>query len=725
MKAFVSSKLGGVPLAMQQPTSTRPSARPGARIASSNAAPRSPQGNKISSLSRSRPGGLLDAKFAGAYINCTRPASGVATRIRAQQEIGTAGVPVPEPVPEPVVAPPPVLAPKPNVKVRFQVKKQVEFGEHVCVVGAGPTLGNWNPDKAVPMDNDLVKYDEWHVEIEVPSWEMLEYKYIVRSGWSAGAGSRWQAGPNSILATNRHKHVVVDDIFADEGSHECPSTHPGAAAAERAATAAMAAYHTEGPALMQPAPPVSEGSEEESSLLPEWARGATMYQIYPLGFCGAPMYNDGTGPVIPRLEKLRDYYGYMQELGVDAIYFSPLFESETHGYDTTDYFKIDRRLGDVALFKEIVKELHDLGIRVVLDGVFNHTGRTHFAFQDIKDKGPALSEYSSWYHVGARSKDHPGWCSLVPNEDGVGFSYDCWEGHDLLPRLELDEPGVREHIFEVARYWLEEIGCDGWRLDVAHEIPPAFWAEFRKVCKAAKPDCILVGEMIHGNYNNWVGADLLDSGTNYQQSKAIWSSLKDRNYYELVHTMLREDQLYGDLELLNFLGNHDVSRIASVLDDPRHYKLATAFMLTVKGMPCIYYGDELAMKGTPDGPDGDDAMRRPMPSPDNSAGDWPEHAAEWLAQTKQLTAIRKANPALSRGTFEAQHMVNTNEQFGFIRKHPLQGAAVLLNCSGFPAQMQMPAPCLEEGMILEDQLQPGFKVSPQPYETRGPGLQRP
>ena len=347
------------------------------------------------------------------------------------------------------------------------------------------------------------------------------------------------------------------------------------------------------------------------AVLPEWANDAVFYQIFPLGYFGAPTVNDQSAKMVPRLKQIRDHYKHFQELGIDAVYFSPLFESGTHGYDTFDYFEIDRRLGDVKLFKQIVKELHEIGIKVVLDGVFNHTGKGHFAFQDLMKNGASDSEFANWYHVGVRRWDYEGWCDA---KTGSSFSYDCWEGHPVLPRLNLDEPAVRNHIFDIAKFWLEEVGIDGWRLDVAHEIEPDFWREFRKVCDSVDKDCLTVGEMIHGNYNDWVGHDRLHSGTNYQMSHATWHSLNEHNYEYFYNALRRENNLFNGLKLVNFLGNHDVKRIASNLDNPAHYTHAMVVLTLMKGIPCLYYGDEFGMEGTPeDGTDehsgGDDAMR--------------------------------------------------------------------------------------------------------------------
>lgn len=280
----------------------------------------------------------------------------------------------------------------------------------------------------------------------------------------------------------------------------------------------------------------------------------------------------------------------------------------------------------------------------------------------------------------------------------------------MLPRLNLGEPAVREHIFDIARYWLVDVGIDGWRLDVAHEVSPDFWWDFRRVCLDAKPDCLLVGEMIHGNYNNWVSNDHLHSGTNYQLSRAIWNSLNEANYDELMTAMLREHKLYNGLTLMNFLGNHDVARIASTLTEPRHYVHATATMMLLPGMPCLYYGDELGMEGRPgEGDDpacgGDDAMRRPMlsPEPDET---WPESAPWRLEVTKKLTAIKKNYPAFAQGLMDVSRCKFTDTTFIFIRETKTQKAVVVLNaghqdCEPWP-ECEVPASMAKEGALFKD-----------------------
>jgi len=410
--------------------------------------------------------------------------------------------------------------------------------------------------------------------------------------------------------------------------------------------------------------------------VPNWARDAVLYHIYPLGFLDAPPHNDRSQPPVPRLADLRRWYDHISGLNVTAILFGPLFESTSHGYDTVDYFTIDRRLGDNTLFRQMVDELHARGLRVILDGVFHHTGRDFFAFRDLREQGRA-SRYADWYHVN--------WFS--DSRYGDGFAYDCWEGHESLPRLNLGNAEVRRYIFEVARMWLTDMDADGWRLDVAYAVDPAFWWEFRRVCKAAKPDCFLVGELIGGDYRTWVAPDLLDAATNYQLHAAISPSFNGRDFTALRAAIERavdtEVGLYRDIALVNFLGNHDVTRILSQLADPHHIYAALIFLLTAPGIPCLYYGDEVGMRGRKE--EGDAALRRPMPAPD---APWPDVGRDLYRETARLVAIRRAHPALSEGRYATLHAVGS--AFAFLRQHVREAAVVILNGGAEPISLTLP-----------------------------------
>ncbi|MBN1430356.1 MAG: alpha-amylase [Anaerolineae bacterium] len=432
--------------------------------------------------------------------------------------------------------------------------------------------------------------------------------------------------------------------------------------------------------------------------IPNWARNAIFYHIYALGFFGAPPVNNQQSSITPRLAELPNWYDHIADLGVTAIHLGPIFESISHGYDTIDYFRIDRRLGDTLLFRQIVDELHGRGIRIILDGVFHHTGRSFFAFQDICQH-KRDSEYVNWYYInwGADS------------QYGDGFAYDCWEGHQALPRLNLDNPDTRHYIFEVTKMWLGDYGLDGWRLDVAHQISPDFWWEFRRVSKSVNPECFLLGEVFSGDLRTWVAPDLLDSGTNYPLYKAIWSALNESNFWEIKAVMERaahpEFGVFKDLALLNFLGNHDVNRILSQLSDPRLLYPALIFQFTVPGIPCIYYGDEVGMEGVAGGDN--QGVRQPMPLPQE---EWPDRERAIYREMIRLVGIRKEHPALLYGSFAALETGYT--VLSFLRQHIREQAVVVLNSGDKIAALTAPVgrEGIPDGVVFRDMLDPAQPV---------------
>ncbi|MBD3229313.1 MAG: alpha-amylase [Candidatus Lokiarchaeota archaeon] len=378
---------------------------------------------------------------------------------------------------------------------------------------------------------------------------------------------------------------------------------------------------------------------EQINYLPDWAKRSVIYHIYPLGFFDAPRYGREESKVVDRLSGIRDYYDHFQNLGINTIQFGPIFESVSHGYDTIDYMKVDHRLGTNDIFKQIVSELHNMGIKVLVDGVFNHVSREFDSFKDIQEY-KEKSWRKHWHRVDFSKNS--------PYDDG--FDYENWEGHYELVKLNLDEKDVRDYIFSVVRYWLGEIDIDGWRLDVAYQIKPDFWRNFRRVCKETKQDCFLIGEMIHGPYDKWVGPDLLDAGTSYQIYKSIWSAFNSNNMYELKAVIERsfhpEWGVFKNIVLVNFLGNHDTTRIRSILKDERYLYPAFIFLFTSNGIPKIYYGDEIGMKGVK-GKHDDYDLRKPMPK---KFDDWPVNANAILEHLKKLIQIRKNNHALIYGS---------------------------------------------------------------------------
>lgn len=240
-----------------------------------------------------------------------------------------------------------------------------------------------------------------------------------------------------------------------------------------------------------------------------WAYESVFYQIYPMGFCGVPFENDG----IQRheIKRVEEWIPHMQKLGVNAVYFSPVFESDTHGYNTRDYRKIDVRLGTNEDFKEVCDALHAAGIRVVLDGVFNHVGRGFAQFQDVI-KNRENSPYVNWFYridFGGNSNYND------------GLWYEGWEGCFDLVKLNLQNPEVVNYLLDSVKGWIDEFGIDGLRLDVAYSLDENFVRRLREVTGAYKQDFFLLGEMLHGDYNRLMNDQMLHSATNYECYKGL------------------------------------------------------------------------------------------------------------------------------------------------------------------------------------------------------------
>lgn len=315
---------------------------------------------------------------------------------------------------------------------------------------------------------------------------------------------------------------------------------------------------------------------------------SVIYNIYPLGFCGAPKDNDGK--LVYRLDKIYDCIEHLKKMSVNVLVFNPLFESSHHGYDTIDYRKVDCRLGDNNSFKKICKTLHDNGIRVILDGVFNHVGRDFFAFKDVQ-QNLGNSRYCNWFQNlnfgGSSPKGDPFW-------------YEGWAGHYDLVKLNLQNDEVVNYLLDSVRFWIDEFGIDGLRLDAADCIDLEFFKKLRNVCKSKKPDFWLYGEITHGDYNRWANNELLDSVTNYECYKGIYSSHNDHNYFEIAHSLNRQfgnGGIYRNIYTYNFVDNHDVNRIASDLKDKNHLANVYTLMYTMPGVPSIYYGSEYGIEG--------------------------------------------------------------------------------------------------------------------------------
>lgn len=370
-----------------------------------------------------------------------------------------------------------------------------------------------------------------------------------------------------------------------------------------------------------------------------WAFENTIYQIYPLGFCGAPFENDEK--VEHRILHVLDFIPHLTKLGMKTIMFNPVFSSDTHGYNTRDYGKIDERLGTNEDFKKVCDELHKAGIKVVLDGVFNHVGRGFPYFQDVI-KNRENSRYLSWFNIN------------LGGNDGYndGLWYEGWEGNYDLVKLNLDNPEVVDYLCNNALSWIDMFDIDGLRLDVAYCLKPDFIRTLKQRLLSKKPDFWLVGEMIGGDYRKVMGEGLCDSATNYECYKGLFSSFNSMNMFEICHSLLRQFGkdpwcLYTGMHLLSFADNHDVSRVASVITNEKHLPLLYTFLFTMPGIPCVYYGSEWGVKANKS--EGDPALRPYFDKP--SWNELTDHIAK-------LAEVRNGNETLSYGDFRTVVLKN-------------------------------------------------------------------
>lgn len=415
-----------------------------------------------------------------------------------------------------------------------------------------------------------------------------------------------------------------------------------------------------------------------------WIADSVFYHIYPLGFCGAPEYNPGGEPQ-PRLDKLLEWIPHLKALGVDALYLGPVFQSVKHGYDTCDYFQVDCRLGDNDSFAALCDALHAAGIRVVLDGVFNHVGRGFWAFRDVQEHGQA-SPYCSWF----QNLNFGG-----PSPMGDPFWYEAWQGHYELVKLNLRHPDVVGHLLDAVGMWMERFHIDGLRLDAADCVDFDFFRTLKGFVKARNPDFWLMGEIIHGDYARWANPELLDSVTNYECWKGLWSSHNDKNYFEIAHSLNRQfgpGGIYRGLCLYNFADNHDVDRLASKLTNPRHISNVYTLLYTMPGVPSLYYGSEWAIPGARTSTS-DDALRPCLELKEMEALD-----QSLCAHLAALAQIRAAFPALRQGEYE--NILIKNQQLVFHRATQQQRIYVALNLAEEKVHVEFP----HQEPVLQDVL---------------------
>ncbi len=410
-----------------------------------------------------------------------------------------------------------------------------------------------------------------------------------------------------------------------------------------------------------------------------WYDESVFYQIYPIGFCGAPRENDGVYE--NRIKKVIDWIPHIKEVGCNAIYFSPIFQSDAHGYDTRDYKTIDCRLGNNEDFKIVCEKLHENGIKVILDGVFNHVGRGFWAFRDVIEK-KWDSPYTDWFHI-----------SFDGNSGyNDGFWYEGWEGHYELVKLNLRNPAVVSYILECVDFWVKEFDIDGLRLDVAYCLEQDFLRTLRWHCNSVKEDFVLVGELLHGDYNLFVSEDKLHSCTNYECYKGLHSSFNSENMFEIIHSLIRQfgpDNwcLYRGKHLLSFVDNHDVTRIADMLQKKEHLPLIYGLLFGMPGVPCIYYGSEWGARGKKQ--DGDPALRPCFDNPESN------ELTEFISK---LAEAHKGSKALCYGDFKS--VVLTNKQAIFQRQAENERVLVAINIDSEPYTAHFDAGCgLAEDLI--------------------------
>ncbi len=402
----------------------------------------------------------------------------------------------------------------------------------------------------------------------------------------------------------------------------------------------------------------------------KWYENAVFYHIYPIGYFGCPRQNDRTSEPTHKILKLIDDIPHIKDLGCNAIYFGPVFESVAHGYDTIDYKTIDRRLGTNEDFKKVCDALHENGIRVVIDGVFNHVGRDFTEFMDVRMHKLA-SPKKDWFHVREGNSNY-----------NDGFFYEGWEGHYELVKLNLYNPEVKQYLKDCITGWKNEFGIDGLRLDVAYCLDPNFLKELHGHCKWLSEDFFLLGETLHGDYNQWCNPDMLDSVTNYECYKGLFSSFNDMNMFEIAHSINRQFGsenwcIYRGKHLYTFVDNHDVTRVASILKTKEHLPLIYTLMFMMPGIPSVYYGSEFGIGGDKRG--GSDDVLRPEFDAEKMKK---EGHRDLTPHIRALSNIVKEHPAVSEGDYKQIQL--TNRQYAFSRSADGETIITVINADGAP-----------------------------------------
>ena len=366
-----------------------------------------------------------------------------------------------------------------------------------------------------------------------------------------------------------------------------------------------------------------------------WFDEAVIYQIYPLGLCDALDKKDSDH----RILRILDWVDHIKETGATCVLFNPGMESDYHGYDTKEYNLVDYRLGTNEDFRKVCDAIHKAGLKIMFDGVFNHVGRGFWAFKDVQEK-KWDSPYCGWFHLNFDGN----------TEYDDGFWYEGWEGHNELVKLNLDNPEVRNHQFETIRQWIDLYDIDGLRLDVAYCLTDSYLRNLRQFANEVKTDFVLMGETLHGDYNLWMSDEKCHSVTNYECYKGLYSSFNSANMHEISFSLNRQFGyenwcIYRGKHLLSFVDNHDVERIASILEDKNNLPVIYGLLFGMPGVPSIYYGSEWGLEGRKK--DGDEALRPAIEKP------------EWNELTNFIAAcarVHTEHPALCYGGYRNLHV---------------------------------------------------------------------
>jgi cyclomaltodextrinase / maltogenic alpha-amylase / neopullulanase len=417
----------------------------------------------------------------------------------------------------------------------------------------------------------------------------------------------------------------------------------------------------------------------------QWINNAVVYHIFPLGALGADQDNDGKSAVQHRLQELHAWLPHIASLGANTLLLGPVFESGTHGYDTVDLYTVDRRLGSNEDLIHLIEDAHSRGIKVMLDAVFNHVGRSFEPFLDLKAKREQ-SVYQSWFH-GLNLSGNNGY------KDGL--SYTSWNGHENLVKLNTNVPEVLEYLLGAVRVWLRDFGVDGLRLDAADSLDPEFLKQLRRYVNEIQPECWLMGEVVHGDYTRAANPEMLDSTTNYEIYKGFWSAPNEKNCFEIAYALNRQfgpEGMYRGLPMYNFVDNHDVDRISERLKKQAHLYPVHALLFTMPGVPSIYYGSESGWRGKRE-PHSDAPLRPALDPAAICAGPEPD----LIQAIQKLAAFRAAHPALSQGSYTQIHL--DHENLAFLRESGDERILVLISNAETPSTIKIRIPGQASGEL--------------------------